>query len=153
MLLFGTKESGSVSQRSSDSSFQSEVTDQHIAMLTGNAPPEVISSDRHTVKPWFQGKLPFSFNLPASLPADTRLDGANLTYLQGRPVAQLLFSIGRHRVSVFVEQSSGSVAPPQTERGGFHIIGFRRADLEVIAVSDVDQARLQELVAMLRAAQ
>src|SRR5271156_6843910 len=81
-----------------------EVFDQHIAMLAGNLPPQVVSTDRHTVKPWFQGKIPFSFNLPENLPADTTLDGANLTYLHNQPVAQLLYSIGKHRVSVFVRQ-------------------------------------------------
>jgi anti-sigma factor RsiW len=139
--------------KTNQAAFVSEVTDQHIATLAGTAPPEVISSDRHTVKPWFQGKLPFSFNLPASLPPDTTLDGANLTYLQGRPVAQLLFRIGRHRVSVFVEQSSGAPPVPRTERAGFNVSGFRTAELEMIAVSDVDEKRLGELVAMLRAAQ
>jgi anti-sigma factor RsiW len=130
-----------------------EVTDLHIATLAATAPPEVISSDRHTVKPWFQGKLPFSFNLPASLPPDTTLDGANLTYLQGKPVAQLLFSVGKHKVSVFVEQSSGSLAIPKTERAGFNVSGFRTSELEMIAVSDVDPKRLNELVTLLRAAQ
>ena len=130
-----------------------EVTDQHIATLAAAAPPEVISSDRHTVKPWFQGKLPFSFNLPASLPPGTTLDGANLTYLDGKPVAQLLFSIGKHRVSVFVEQTSNSVAIPKTERAGFRVSGFRTTDLQMIAVSDVDRGRLDDLVAALKAAQ
>ncbi|HEV2576719.1 MAG TPA: zf-HC2 domain-containing protein [Acidobacteriaceae bacterium] len=130
-----------------------EVTDQHIATLAGTGPPEVISSDRHTVKPWFQGKLPFSFNLPASLPPDTTLDGANLTYLQGKPVAQLLFSIGKHKVSVFVEQAPGSAAIPKTERAGFNVSGFRTSELEMIAVSDVDPRRLDDLVTVLRAAQ
>ena len=81
-----------------------EVSDQHIATLAANLPPQVLSSDRHTVKPWFQGKIPFSFNLPEGLPADTKLEGANLVYLHNRPVAQLLYDIGRHRVSVFVQQ-------------------------------------------------
>jgi anti-sigma factor RsiW len=72
-----------------------EVCDQHIATLAANSPPEVISSDRHTVKPWFQGKIPFSFNLPQSLPEDTTLDGANLTYLHNQPTAQLLYSVGK----------------------------------------------------------
>ena len=130
-----------------------EVTDQHIATLAGNAPPEVISSDRHTVKPWFQGKLPFSFNLPASLPPDTTLDGANLAYLQGRLVGQLLFSVGRHKVSVFVEQSTGAADVPTGTRAGFHVVGFRTADLQGIAVSDVDQGRLNDLVAVFKAAQ
>jgi anti-sigma factor RsiW len=132
-----------------------EISDLHIATLAASQPPQVISSDRHTVKPWFQGKLPFSFNLPDTLPADTRLDGANLTYLHNRPVAQLLYSIGRHRVSVFVEQRSAAAEqnPPQAEHAGFHVTGFDTNDLEVTGVSDVDPARLAGLVRSIEQAQ
>jgi anti-sigma factor RsiW len=132
-----------------------EVFDQHIAMLAGGLPPQVISTDRHTVKPWFQGKIPFSFNLPENLPADTTLDGANLTYLQNQPVAQLLYSIGKHRVSVFVRQkhgaSGGTEAP--VEHSGFHVVDFSTGDLDGTAVSDVDPARLAQLVSAVKQAQ
>lgn len=132
-----------------------EACDQHIAALAAGPAPQVISTDRHTVKPWFQGKLPFSFNLPEALPANTTLDGANLTYLRNQPVAQLLYSIGKHRVSVFVRErlTSTAVRPVQAEHAGFHVAGFDTDDLEVIAVSDVDPARLRELVAAIRQAQ
>ncbi|WP_433963730.1 anti-sigma factor family protein [Tunturiibacter gelidiferens] len=50
-----------------------ELLDQHLAALSSGATPQVISTDRHTVKPWFQGRLPFSFNLPDVLPPDTIL--------------------------------------------------------------------------------
>ena len=125
-----------------------EVCDQHIATLAANAPPEVISSDRHTVKPWFQGKIPFSFNLPQSLPADTTLDGANLTYLRSQPTAQLLYSIGKHHVSVFVQQRDSATAESNlsADHSGFHVTGLRTNDLEVVAISDVDPARLSDLV-------
>src|ERR1700753_2136963 len=116
-----------------------EVGDQHSAIWAANLPPQVLSSDRHTVKPWFQGKIPFSFNLPENLPNDTKLDGANLVYLHNRPAAQLLYSIGKHRVSVLGSQKQD--APPmsvQTERSGFHVTGFATDDLEVVAISDVD---------------
>ena len=133
----------------------SEACDLHIAMLAANGPPQVVSSDRHTVKPWFQGKLPFAFNLPEALPADTTLDGANLTYLENRPVAQLLFSIGRHHVSVFVEQKNGAHAPGalHTSHAGFRVAGFSTQDLDVVAVSDVDPSRLAVLANSIRAAQ
>jgi anti-sigma factor RsiW len=132
-----------------------EAFDQHVATLANNQPLQVISTDRHTVKPWFQGRIPFSFNLPQSLPSDTTLDGANLTYLDNQPVAQLLYSIGKHRVSVFLRQGSGAAAGSElmTERSGFHIRGFNTDDLEAVAVSDVDPARLAELVSALRHAQ
>jgi anti-sigma factor RsiW len=132
-----------------------EACDLHIAMLAANQPPQIVSSDRHTVKPWFQGKLPFTFNLPETLPADTTLDGANLAYLHNHPAAQLLFSIGRHRVSVLIEEKSGGNSPGalQTAHDGFNVAGFETDDLEVIAVSDVDPARLASLVTSVRAVQ
>lgn len=132
-----------------------EVCDQHIAMLAGNLPPQVLSSDKHTVKPWFQGKLPFSFNLPENLPGDTKLDGANLTYMRNQPAAQLLYSIGKHRVSVFIREKTGATisGDAQGEHAGFHVAGFSGNDLEVVAVSDVDPARLSALVRMIEEAQ
>ena len=123
-----------------------EATDQHIATLAAAAPPQVISSDRHTVKPWFQGKLPFSFNLPENLPADTTLEGANLTYFHNQPAALLLYSIGKHRVSVFVVQRTQTFSAPLMTHAGFNVTGFTTSDLEAIAVSDVDPAKLTNLV-------
>jgi anti-sigma factor RsiW len=133
----------------------SEVFDQHVATLAGNQPLQVISTDRHTVKPWFQGRIPFSFNLPQGLPSDTTLDGANLTYLGNQPAAQLVYSIGKHRVSVFLRQRPGKAEAHElpAERSGFHVMGFDTGDLEVVAVSDVDPARLAELVSAIGHAQ
>ena len=132
-----------------------EACDLHIAALAANQAPQVVSSDRHTVKPWFQGKLPFSFNLPETLPADTVLDGANLVYLDNHPAAQLLFSISHHRVSVFVEQRPGKSATGEfrAEHAGFHEDRFAAGEIEGIAVSDVDPARLSALVECLQGVQ
>src|SRR5271163_604469 len=129
---------------SANNALVSEVFDQHVATLAAAGPPQVISSDNHTVKPWFQGKLPFAFNLPEKLPDGMVLDGANLTYLRNQPAAQLLFSIGRHRVSVFLIEKTGNAVggdlPP--EHSGFHVMSFASGELEGIAVSDVNPARL-----------
>jgi anti-sigma factor RsiW len=132
-----------------------EVSDQHIATLAANLPPQVLSSDRHTVKPWFQGKIPFSFNLPEDLPEDTKLEGANLAYLHNRPIAQLLYSIGRHRVSVFVQERTAGAewSAPIAEHAGFRLAGFSTSELDVIAISDVDPARLTGLIVMIQRAQ
>lgn len=132
-----------------------EACDQHVATLASNLEPQVISSDRHTVKPWFQGKLPFSFNLPENLPDDTKLEGANLTYFGNQPAALLLYSIGRHRVSVFVRQRTGAAIPAgfSQEHAGFHVIGFSTDELEAVAVSDVDPNRLSILVYMIEKSQ
>jgi anti-sigma factor RsiW len=161
LLILGTAllfERNSQRDSTAASNFAGVVTeacDQHVSTLAANEPPQVLSSDRHTVKPWFQGKLPFSFNLPENLPQDTKLEGANLTYLRNEPAALLLFSIGKHRVSVFVQQSSGekSTRLMSAEHAGFHAIGFDNDELEMIAVSDVDSARLSALISALRQVQ
>ena len=134
-----------------------ELLDQHLATLSSAATPQVISTDRHTVKPWFQGRLPFSFNLPdaAALPPDTTLKGADLTYLNGQPAALLLFTIHKHEVSVFLTQRSTSptlTALPST-RAGFTIRTATTPDLRIIAVSDVNPSDLNNLVASLVQAQ
>ena len=134
-----------------------ELLDQHLATLSSAATPQVISSDRHTVKPWFQGRLPFSFNLPdtAALPSDTILKGADLTYLNGQPAALLLFTIHKHEVSVFLTQRSTSptlVTLPST-RAGFTLHTATTPDLRIVAVSDVNPADLDNLMAALVQAQ
>jgi anti-sigma factor RsiW len=132
-----------------------ELLDQHLATLSSGASPEVISTDRHTVKPWFQGKLPFSFNLPDVLPADITLKGGNLTYLNGQPAALLLFTIHKHEVSVFLTQRSGSpiaTALPSI-RSGFTLRSATTSDLRIVAVSDVNPVDLDLLVSALEQAQ
>jgi anti-sigma factor RsiW len=141
-----------VARRPDTNSLAQEIADQHIATLAANAPPQVISSDRHTVKPWFQGRIPFSFNLPQTLPADVTLDGANLTYLHGQPAAQLLYSIGKHHASIFLQQRSGA-SPIRTDRNGFHLVTFTTPSLEAVAISDADPTRLSELAHLLEQAQ
>jgi anti-sigma factor RsiW len=132
-----------------------ELLDQHLATLSSDASPEVISTDRHTVKPWFQGKLPFSFNLPDVLPTDTTLKGADLTYLDGQPAALLLFTVRKHQVSVFLTQRSGSPIATLLPgiRSGFTIHSATTSDLRIVAVSDVTAVDLDLLVSALKQAQ
>ena len=134
-----------------------ELLDQHLATLSPAATPQVISTDRHTVKPWFQGRLPFSFNLPdtTALPPDTTLTGADLAYLNGQPAALLLFTIHKHEVSVFLTQrsTSSSLTTLPTTRAGFTLRTATTPDLRLIAISDVNPADLDNLVAVLLEAQ
>jgi anti-sigma factor RsiW len=137
--------------------FAAELLDQHLATLSSGATPQVISTDRHTVKPWFQGRLPFSFSLPdaAALPSDTTLKGADLTYLSGQPAALLLFAIHKHEVSVFFTQrpSGPTLSTLPSTRAGFTLRTATTLDLRIIAVSDVNPADLDLLVASLVQAQ
>ena len=135
------------------STLAAELLDQHLATLSSGATPQVISTDRHTVKPWFQGRLPFSFNLPdaTALPPDTLLKGADLTYLNNQPAALLLFTIHKHEVSVFLTQSATNptlIGLPGARRG-FTIHSATTPELHIIAVSDVNPGDLDSLLASL----
>jgi anti-sigma factor RsiW len=82
----------------------SELADLHVATLASANPVDVISTDRHTVKPWFQGKIPFTFNLPELQNSEFTLLGGRVTYLGQSPGAELIYQIRKHQISVFVFQ-------------------------------------------------
>ena len=82
----------------------SELADLHVTALASPNPVDVVSSDRHTVKPWFEGKIPFTFNLPELQNPEISLVGGRLVYLGQSPGAELLYLIRKHQVSVFIFQ-------------------------------------------------
>ena len=82
----------------------SEIADLHVATLASSSPVDVISTDRHTVKPWFQGKIPFAFNLPELQNSEFTLWGGRMAYLDQTPGAQLIYDVRKHHISVFVFQ-------------------------------------------------
>ena len=82
----------------------SEIADLHVATLASSSPVDVISTDRHTVKPWFQGKIPFAFNLPELQNSDFSLLGGRMTYLEQTPGAHLIYDVRKHHISVFIFQ-------------------------------------------------
>ena len=142
--------------RRAPETISAELLDQHLQALSSAALPQVLSTDRHTVKPWFQGKLPFSFNLPepANLPPETTLRGANLAYVHGQPAALLFFTMRKHQVSVFLMQRDGKPAAlagssPVVTRSGFNVESHDVGYLTVIAVSDVNLNDLHTLLSTL----
>jgi anti-sigma factor RsiW len=82
----------------------SELADLHVATLASANPVDVISTDRHTVKPWFQGKIPFTFNLPELQNSEFILRGGRVAYLGQSPGAELIYQIRKHQISVFIFQ-------------------------------------------------
>src|SRR6516165_1261908 len=77
ILVAGALTSTYLGNRSGRDHVYSEIADLHVATLASSSPVDVISTDRHTVKPWFQGKIPFAFNLP-------ELENTEFTLLGGR---------------------------------------------------------------------
>jgi anti-sigma factor RsiW len=101
----------------------SELADLHVSAVASANPVDVVSSDRHTVKPWFQGKIPFSFNLPELQNTAFSLVGGRVTYIAQTPGAHLIYQIRKHEISVFIFQDRGdeTVSLPS---GALHALSF-----------------------------
>jgi anti-sigma factor RsiW len=134
-----------------------ESLDLHVATLASSNPVDVISTDRHTVKPWFQGKLPFTFNLPELQDSPYKLLGGKLAYIEHGPAAQLLFEIRKHQISVFILQDQERFVPAvaaqtATSERGFSVETFSQAGLRYVIVSDTSPADVHALAELLRSA-
>ena len=91
-----------------------EFADLHVATLASANPVEVVSTDRHTVKPWFQGRIPFTFDLPDLQGSPFTLTGGRVAYFHQEPGAHLIFSYQRHFISAFIFRDTPQLAISQS---------------------------------------
>jgi anti-sigma factor RsiW len=137
---------------SRDQLMASAVLAGHIRSLQANHLVDVPSSDRHTVKPWFQGKLDFSPPVPDLSELGWTLIGGRLDYLDGRPVAALIYKRRMHNINVFLwpNHSSADDAIRQEDAQGYQILHWNGAETTYWVVSDLNKAELLELGRALR---
>ncbi len=132
-----------------------EVADQHVATLASATPVDVISSDRHTVKPWFQGKIPFAFDLPELQNSGFSLLGGRMTYLDQTPGAHLIYEVKKHRISVFVFQERSlrgglDQNSPATRKLSFNIETWTQDGLRYFVVGDASAADINDLAKLFK---
>ena len=126
-----------------------ELFSAHTRALMGRE-IDVASSDRHTVKPWFNGKLPFSPPV-ADLASDGfPLEGGRLDFAGGRTVAALVYRRNLHRIDVFVWTADGAQPPAQMDRNGFHEISWTKDGFAFTAISDLNVAELCSFTRLLQ---
>jgi mycothiol system anti-sigma-R factor len=131
-----------------------EVASSHIRSLQAEKKRlvDVESSDRHEVKPWLTDNLDFAPPTPDLAKHDFTLVGGRLDYLDGRPVATLVYQRRKHVISVFIWPDATNVDTPirKETRQGFHLISWSRAGMNYWVVSDLDPTELNELAQRLR---
>lgn len=135
-----------------------EVADLHISDLASANPYDVVSSDRHTVKPWFQGRIPFAFNLPEFAGTEFTLLGGRLVYLHQEPAAQVTVGMRQHKISVLIEKETGTPAGVSglssgvEVRDSFNVETWQDRGLRFFVIGDADKPEIERLAQALKSA-
>ena len=133
----------------------------HVATLASSSPVDVISTDRHTVKPWFQGKIPFAFNLPELQNSEFSLLGGRMTYLDQTPGAHLIYDVRKHHISVFVfqERALSLKSPSSLDESSlsptklpFNMETWSQGGLRYFVIGDASAADIDGLAKLFKAA-
>ena len=130
-----------------------EAVDAHVRSLaTPGKLMDVASSDQHTVKPWFNGKVDLAPPVSDFASAGFPLAGGRLDYLGGRPAAALVYRHNAHIVNVFITSAGGESdsAPASSMRRGYAVARWKQAGLAYEAVGDISATDMTTFVELMR---
>ncbi len=128
--------------------FNQEIVSAHVRSLMADHLTDVPSSDQHTVKPWFSGRLDFSPEVKDFSSDGYPLVGGRLDYLGRRSVAALVYQRRQHSINVFIwpEQNGSGVGAGEASIRGYNLIRWSRSGTSYSAVSDLNLDELRRLV-------
>jgi anti-sigma factor RsiW len=128
-----------------------EVVASHVRSLMASHLMDVASTDQHTVKPWFNGKVDFSPPVSDFTEQGYPLVGGRLDYLEHRTVAALVYRRHAHPINLFVWPDGGADdKESMTSEQGYHVVQWRRNGMRFAAVSDVNSEELNVFADLVR---
>jgi anti-sigma factor RsiW len=131
-----------------------EIADIHLSTLASANPVDVISTDMHTVKPWFQGRVPFTFNLPELSNSPFSLVGGRVVYLHDTSCALLVFQYRLHRISMVIGPANALTSAGDRQLpNGFHLVHFEKNGYTYATIGDAGVETLGDLAHRMESAQ
>jgi anti-sigma factor RsiW len=123
-----------------------QVVANHMRSLLATHLVDVVSSDQHTVKPWFDGKVDFAPEVRDLSAEGFPLVGGRLDYLDGKIVAALVYHRNKHPINLFIEpvSTNRNAAPTTLARRGYNLIHWTRDEMDYWAVSDLNMTELRQ---------
>jgi anti-sigma factor RsiW len=138
--------------RGDGSDLAAQVVAGHVRSLEGAHLTDIASSEHHTVKPWFAGKLDFSPPVPDFTTEGFPLIGGRLDYLGERQVAALVYGRRQHFINLFVWPSRDSNAlPAAASRRGYHLVHGAASGMTYWAISDLNESELSQFAQLVAA--
>jgi anti-sigma factor RsiW len=133
-----------------ESVLAAEIVDAHLRSLQPGHLTDVISTDQHAVKPWFDGKLDFSPPVQDFGDQGFPLQGGRIDVVHGRSVAALVYVRRKHFVNVFIwPADEQDRAPSSGSQQGYQWLEWRKGGMEFCAVSDAPKPSLEQLQTLL----
>ena len=140
-----------LSTRSADDMIAQEIVSSHVRSLLVSHLTDVVSSDQHTVKPWFSGKLDFSPPVETFVQQGFPLIGGRLDYLENKTVAALVYQHRQHYINLFVwPADTGTTVPKELSRQGYQMIHWTQSGMHFWAVSELNHDELQQFVGLVQ---
>ena len=134
-----------------DETLARELVSDHVRSLMATHLTDVLTSDQHTVKPWFTGKLDFSPRVRDLTGDGFELVGGRLDYVDGHSAAAIVYQRRKHVINLFTwPAKSGDESPYTTAQQGFNLIEWTQDGMYYCAVSDLNQQELGEFVELVR---
>lgn len=138
-------------RKSREGAIADEVVANHVRSLLATHLVDVASSDQHTVKPWFDGKIDFAPDVHDFSMSGFPLVGGRLDYLDGKTVVALVYQRNKHPINVFIMPAPGAseTSPVSSTVRGYHMLSWTEREMKHWAVSDLNETELRQLVSLL----
>jgi anti-sigma factor RsiW len=130
---------------------QAQLIEQHVASLANpKRMVDVASTDRHTVKPWFQGKLDFAPTVADLADAGYTLLGGRLEKIESQPTAVLIYQTRKHPISLFMTRATATKPMSVNTIRGFSVANWASGGVEFYVVADTDLIEVERLATLLQ---